>query len=209
MVALVRGEHALSDTQTGAVLAFLPVGLAGHADAGILAGLRTRVAGRNQGNQLAPIGQGQVRRNPREVAQIRWLLDLDQSEIGEGNPVVLAIDDGFQDGTKSNVGIGQPRKGLAVDLAGRSWGLVERLGVKRVGLCVLSLSACYERLHKQRGPLGGFAEEEGRSLPAEHVSAKLFTKQSGLVGLHHRQDLGVHVTQHLELGHGPVPLAHQ
>src|ERR1017187_3522912 len=82
MVSLIRREHALTKTGTGAVLAafpFLPVGLAGHANGWVRAGFGSGVSRGNQRHDLAAIGERQVGTDPDQVAQIYRLLDANDA----------------------------------------------------------------------------------------------------------------------------------
>ena len=92
---------------------------------------------------------------------------------------------------KPDVGVSQPREGLAIDLARLGGRLVKGLGVKLLRFFRVAL--CFEKngLHEKCRPLGGLAKKQWRALASKDLSTELFALERRPIRLNHGKGLGV------------------
>ena len=117
VLAGIGCEHALAEAEPAVAAGIDPLGLARQADRAVVAGLRTRVARRHQGDGLAAIREHERRRHPDAIAQVLRRIELDARKARERHPVVAAVDARLEHRAETGIGVGDPGEGLAIDLA--------------------------------------------------------------------------------------------
>ncbi len=134
--------------------------------------------------------------------------DLNTPDPLKGDPIIFALDDGFENGAQPFVCIRNPCKGLAVDFSGygrcRVIGLVPQTG-RSPGLSSLEKP---RDLHEPGHPGQRFTKRQRGSDALENSLTQYFTVQGRPVCLCHQQGIGIQLSGDIELGHGLFPLRH-
>ena len=160
--------------------------------------LRARVAGRDQRDGLAAVGERQLRRRPGDVAQVDRLLDLDLAQARERDPVVASVDDRLQHRTEPRIGVGDPGERLidplVADLVARRArsGRPRTPGRAAPRLLELSCgrsSAAPRAAAPSTRPACRTAAASRRA--GEHLGAQHLAAQRLLVRLPHRERAGI------------------
>src|SRR5882724_4075243 len=114
MIARVRDQNALAQTEADAAFVFHPVGPPGETERAVGRLFSLGITSGNVARGLAAIGPDELRRRPHQIAEVGGALDVDPFDAAERDPAVASLKYHFEEGAKPGIAVGDPFKGLAI-----------------------------------------------------------------------------------------------
>src|SRR5690606_9276387 len=153
VLADVRGQQSLPESGEAVLAAVFPDRLSPQSHRAVVAGLAAGVAGRNEADRVAAIGEGEASREPDDVPQVGGRFDVDPAEAMHRGPVVAAANDDLKDGAEARSSVRNPLECFAIDEAGGGRRLLQSLLAQLGARRGLPGSDALRRLDHQPHPL--------------------------------------------------------